>query len=89
MLFPILLFLSEPLVTQFIEAVDAGELCMLIGACMDGLVASRVPPALPMGLVAALAKAHDALATVPSNDACDICKVTVGNACNMAEGSWQ
>ena len=68
---------TEPLVTQFIESVDAGELCMLMGACMDGLVASRTPPALPPGLVVALSAAQTKMYTGAANDACDVCKVWV------------
>ena len=49
---------------------------MLSGACLDGLVTAMAPPALPMGLVAALAKAQAGMTAAPSNDACDICKVS-------------
>ena len=81
---PALLFphTTEPLVTQFIESVDAGELCMLIGACMDGLVASRTPPALPPGLVAALSAAQAKMYTGAANDACDVCKVGACQGCS-------
>lgn len=64
--------------TQFIESVDAGQLCMLIGACMDGLVETKTPPALPMGLVTALSTIHSGLLRGASNDACDVCKVWGG-----------
>ena len=68
---------AEPLVTQFIESVDAGQLCMLVGACMDGLIATKTPPALPGGLSAALSVVNSRLhkVTGPANDACDVCKV--------------
>ncbi|GAX84293.1 hypothetical protein CEUSTIGMA_g11715.t1 [Chlamydomonas eustigma] len=68
----------EPLVTQFIESVDSAQMCLLIGACLDGAVL-KAPPPLPDSVIRALAALPDvnAMYTGAANDACDVCKMAV------------
>jgi hypothetical protein len=61
-----------------VQDMDPGEVCALMGTCMEALVAVKAP-ALPAELVLALAGVHKMLmkpqGVQPSNDGCDYCKV--------------
>eukprot|EP00195_Chlamydomonas_chlamydogama_P008611 CAMPEP_0202892336 /NCGR_PEP_ID=MMETSP1392-20130828/2055_1 /ASSEMBLY_ACC=CAM_ASM_000868 /TAXON_ID=225041 /ORGANISM="Chlamydomonas chlamydogama, Strain SAG 11-48b" /LENGTH=397 /DNA_ID=CAMNT_0049576233 /DNA_START=195 /DNA_END=1388 /DNA_ORIENTATION=- len=77
----------EPAIASFIEKADVDEVCMLIGACMEGFIARvGAPAALPERaalLLKALADVGGLKARRPQplggmlGDSCDVCKMAV------------
>lgn len=65
---------SEETIFNFVDKMEAEELCALMGSCLlEKLMAQPLPP-LSKGAVASLSQAL-ALKQTPANDNCEACKV--------------